>query len=240
MKQQEDRIKATAQAYTELRKLILLGEAVIDSDSQRNDKILQCYHQSFADLDILSAKSKLDILSNGCGATYSGCETTALYNSCLEPYSTANTSVTLLTESKEYSSSQSRFDISVKDGKKSVSNSCIVPYGTFSSEMYTTASHEKSMERLKNEIKRAKLNPVKAIEVLGDNLDLLLSPGDMTSDRQRKSWHWFSLGFINTEKNNNLEHLEASNWLLSDEEILRYHRDLQIHIAKILVKILLL
>lgn len=36
VKQQEDRIKATAQAYTEQRKLILLGEAVIDSDSQRN------------------------------------------------------------------------------------------------------------------------------------------------------------------------------------------------------------
>lgn len=38
VKQQEDRIKATAQAYTctEQRKIILLGEAVIDSDSQRN------------------------------------------------------------------------------------------------------------------------------------------------------------------------------------------------------------
>lgn len=106
LKQQEDRIRATAQAYTEQGKLILLGEAVIDSDSQRNEEILPCDHQSFADLDILSAKSKLNILSNGCGATYSGCETTALYNSCLEPYSTANTSVTLLTDSKEYSSSQ--------------------------------------------------------------------------------------------------------------------------------------
>lgn len=71
-------------------------------------EILPCDNQSFADLEILSAKSKLNILSNGCGATYSGCE--------------------------------------------------------------TTASHEKSMERLKNEIKRAKLNHVKAIEVLGDNL----------------------------------------------------------------------
>lgn len=149
VKQQEERIKATAQAYTEQRKLILLGQAVIDSDSQRNEDILQCDHQSFTDLDILSAKSKLNILSNGCGATYSGCETTALYNSCLEPYSTANTSETLLTESKEYSSSQFRFDISLKDGKKSVSNSCIVPYGTFLSEMYTTALHEKSMGRLK-------------------------------------------------------------------------------------------
>lgn len=218
VKQQEDRIKATAQAYTEQRKNILLGEAVIDSDSQRNEEILPCDHQSFADLDILSAKSKLNILSNGCGATYSGCETTALYNSCLEPYSTANTSVTLLTESKEYSS---RFDISVKDGKKSVSNSFIVPYGTFSSEMYTTASHEKSMERLKNEIKRAKLNPVKAIEVLGDNLDLLVSPGDMTSDRQRKSWHWFLVlltqkritapDLPSTGRVADFLHLEASN-----------------------------
>lgn len=174
----------------------------------------------------------MDILSNGCGATYSGCETTALYNSCLEPYSTANTSLTLLTESTEYSSSQSRFDIPVKDGKKSVSNSCIVPYGTFSTEMYTTASHEKSMETLKNEIKRAKLNPVKAIEVLGDNLDLLVSPGDMTSDRQRKSWHWFLVlltqkritapNLPSTGRVADILHLEASNWLLSDDEILRY------------------
>lgn len=36
VKQQKDRKKATAQAYTEQRILILLGEAVIDSDSQRN------------------------------------------------------------------------------------------------------------------------------------------------------------------------------------------------------------
>lgn len=86
VKQQEDCIKATAQAYTEQRKRILLGEAVIDSDPQRNDDILPCDHQSFADLDILSAKSKSYIVSNGCGTTYSGCETTSLYNSCLEPY----------------------------------------------------------------------------------------------------------------------------------------------------------
>lgn len=114
--------------------------------------------------------------------------------------------------------------------------------------MYTTASHENSMERLKSEIKRAKLNPVKAIEVLRDNLDLLVSPGDMTSDRQRKSWHWFlvlltqkiitapDLHEPSTGRVADILHLEASNWLLSDEEILRYHKDLQIHIAKILVK----
>lgn len=70
---------------------IFLGEAVTDSDSQRNREILPCVLQSFADLDIhvLSAKSKFVILSNGCGSiiikkkngcgtTYSGCETTEL------------------------------------------------------------------------------------------------------------------------------------------------------------------
>lgn len=158
-----------------------------------------------------------------------------------------HTSVTLLTESKEYSSRQSRFDISVKDGETYVSYSCIVPYGVFSSGMYTTASHEKSMEifTCKNEIKRDKLNPVKAIEVLGDNLDLLVSPGDMTSDRQRKSWHWFLVLFTqkiiaapdlpSTGRVADILHLEASNWSLSNEEILKYHRDLQIHIAKMLL-----
>lgn len=105
VKQHEDRIKATTQAYTEQGKLILLGQGVIDSDSQRNEEILSCVLQSVGDLDILSAKSKFDILANGCGATYSGCDTIELYNSCLEPYSTANISVTLLTECKEYSSS---------------------------------------------------------------------------------------------------------------------------------------
>lgn len=84
--------------------------------------------------------------------------------------------------------------------------------------------------------------------MLGDNLDLLVSPGDMTSDRQRKSWHWFlflltqkritgpDLHVPSTGRVADVLHLEASIWLLSDEEILRYHKDLQIHIAKILVK----
>lgn len=68
----------------------------------------------------------------------------------------------------------------------------------------------------------------------------------MTSDRQRKSWHWFlvlltqkritALDLPSTGRVADILHLEASNWLLSSEEILRYHRDLQIHIANILVK----
>lgn len=88
--------------------------------------------------------------------------------------------------------------------------------------MYTTASHEKLMGRLKNEIKRAKLNPVKAKEVLGDNLDLLVSLGIMTSDRQRKSWHWFLVlltqkritapDLPSTGRVAYILHLEASNW----------------------------
>lgn len=61
--------------------------------------------------------------------------------------------------------------------------------------------------------------------MLGDNLDLLVSPGDMTSDRQRKSWHWFLV--LLTQKR-----ITAPD-LLSNEDILKYHRDLQVHIAKI-------
>ncbi|XP_062597660.1 uncharacterized protein LOC134259070 [Saccostrea cucullata] len=249
VKQQEDKIKETAKAYTEQRKLILLGEAVINSDSQRKEEVLPSVYNTsnYADLDILSAKSKLHILSNGCGATYSGCETTALYDSCLEQYSTctANTPVTFLTESKKYYSST---DNSVKHCEISIDSSCIIPTGTFSSEIYrySTASHEKSMERLKKEVNKAKQNPVKAIEVLGDNLDLLVSPGDMTSDRQRKSWHWFLVlltqkritapDLPSSGKVADILHLEASSWLPSNEEILRYRHDLQIHVAKILVK----
>lgn len=41
VKQHLERKIATAQAYTEQRKLILL-EAVIDSDSERNEEILPC------------------------------------------------------------------------------------------------------------------------------------------------------------------------------------------------------
>lgn len=82
--------------------------------------------------------------------------------------------------------------------------------------------------------------------MLGDNLDLLVSPGGMTSDRQRKSWHRFLVlltqkritapNLPSTGKVADILHLEASNWLPSNEDILRYHKDLQIHVAKILVK----
>lgn len=82
--------------------------------------------------------------------------------------------------------------------------------------------------------------------MLGDNLDLLVSPGVMTSDRQRKSWHRFLVlltqkritapNLPSTGKVADILHLEASNWLPSNEDILRYHKDLQIHVAKILVK----
>lgn len=68
----------------------------------------------------------------------------------------------------------------------------------------------------------------------------------MTSDRQRKSWHRFLVlltqkritapNLPSTGKVADILHLEASNWLPSNEDILRYHKDLQIHVAKILVK----
>lgn len=40
---------------------------------------------------------------------------------------------------------------------------------------------------------RRKDNPCIPIEILGDNVDILITPANMTSDRQRKSWHWFLL-----------------------------------------------
>lgn len=70
----------------------------------------------------------------------------------------------------------------MKDGKKYVFNFCIVFYGIFFLEMYIIVLYEKLMERFKNEIKRVKLNFVKVIEVLGDNLDLFVSLGDMMFD----------------------------------------------------------
>lgn len=50
--------------------------------------------------------------------------------------------------------------------------------------MYIIVLYEKLMERFicKNEIKRDKFNFVKVIEVLGDNLDLFVSLGDMMFD----------------------------------------------------------
>lgn len=66
--------------------------------------------------------------------------------------------------------------------------------------------------------------------MLGDNIDLLVSPGEMTSDRDRKSWHWFLV--LLTQKKNyppdlpstgrvvDILHLEASNWLPSNEDML--------------------
>ncbi len=84
------------------------------------------------------------------------------------------------------------------------------------------------------------------IEIIGDNVDIMVSPGTLTSDRQRKSWHWFLL-LVNQKRVFNTQlpcekplrnvlHVPTSKWLPSNEEMKDLHSNMQHHVARMLLK----
>lgn len=80
----------------------------------------------------------------------------------------------------------------------------------------------------------------------GDNVDVSIVLSYMTSTNQRKSFHWFlMLGIEKRVLNNTLSNdrpkcdirdLPSSSWLLDQEELLTYERDINFHIVQILLK----
>lgn len=86
------------------------------------------------------------------------------------------------------------------------------------------------------------------IEVLGDNLDITVSPTKMTMDNQRKSLHWF-LVMVKQKRvtyedvhvadqvlQKPLEEASTADWIPSNIVIENLESDFQHHISKILLK----
>ncbi|XP_056016938.1 uncharacterized protein LOC125674871 [Ostrea edulis] len=112
--------------------------------------------------------------------------------------------------------------------------------------IYSSGNQGKVVSFLKEKIRKTKENPSPPIEILGDNVDILVSPANMTLDRQRKSWHWFLL--LATQKRitdkdlptdeslADVETIDSCEFVPSEDEIEEYQKNTQFHVAKILTK----
>ena len=114
--------------------------------------------------------------------------------------------------------------------------------------MTVQATQERTEKCLHNVLRKVKEDPGVATECIGDNLDILVSPSTMTSERQRKSWHWFLavtpvkriLGheLSNSAPKQDIIKVENLAWLPTTEEMAEYTKNLCFHVSKVLVKYL--
>jgi len=98
---------------------------------------------------------------------------------------------------------------------------------------------------------RGDINPVKnvkRIEVLGDNLDLTITPAHMTVDRQRKSLHWFLLMVKQnrvcyedaTDPSNdpqpNIMDIGTQTWVPDEDQRQHLKQNFIFHVSQVLTK----
>jgi len=89
------------------------------------------------------------------------------------------------------------------------------------------------------------------IEILGDNLDLTITPAHMTINKQRKSLHWFllmvkknrvtyaDLKQTNNQHNSIQKHIldvDTSEWVPSTDQIHHLKQNMIFHVSKVLLK----
>ena len=108
------------------------------------------------------------------------------------------------------------------------------------------ATQEKTLHIQNSVIEKTRKSLKPGTEILGDNFDLMVSPSSMTTDKQRKSWHWFLvlesvkrvLGthLPNDKPKDNLLEKDLVNWLPSVKEMTKYEEDLQFHVVSVLIK----
>lgn len=125
---------------------------------------------------------------------------------------------------------------------------------TFGHQLNTSYTNSNS-DRCSASIRQGKLGSLQNIrgppipfEVLGDNLDLLKTPSDMTMVRQRESWNWFLLLAAqkrilgphppNDRPKANICQLSISEWLPTIDELDNYQSNIHHHISATLVKYL--
>lgn len=85
---------------------------------------------------------------------------------------------------------------------------------------------------MKKIVKDAELCPVTPLKILEDNVDVMVSPANMTVERHRKSWHWFrilatqkrvtDLSLPSCNRQNDILKLNPVTWLPNCSEIQDY------------------
>ena len=240
--QQEEIIKDTVGKYVDQRKEIMTATEII-KDYEEIQDFMQLPVQP--EKEFLNNRTDLspELLSNGCGAHLKNAFITVdLWDSSNKvfPSAKADTDVTFsmnFTFHPVTSAGQKPETVlfNIRENKKS--NTGII---------YSSGMQEKIVSFSKEKILKAKEYPCVPIEILGDNVDILVSPANMNLDRQRKSWHWFLL--LATQKRitdeslptdkpiADIETMSSCEFLPSQTGIIDFQKNMQFHVARILTK----
>lgn len=100
----------------------------------------------------------------------------------------------------------------------------------------------------KSNVVRNNISNAKPIEILGDNIDVTITPAKMTIEKQRKSLHWFltmakqkritaadGMDLATTEKCDILQ-MPTCSWLPTMEQLDSLRENIVFHVAHILLK----
>lgn len=110
------------------------------------------------------------------------------------------------------------------------------------------SSHESAAEtRMDTDDEDHHKRPAQPIEILGDNLDITISPSKMSLQKQKKSFHWFLVLVkekqITSEESKvplelpmDFPSLNAVNWIPSREKMNSLMANFRFHVASVLLK----
>lgn len=236
---QEEKIDNTVTRYVSERREIMTCEKIIkdyeDSTYQPSEKV----EGPIQSPSIPVCNMHCTLLSNGCGAQLNAFTTLELWDCSRTAFSSTKFS-SEVTFSMNY---RNMHTTGAMQKPETVVFDTRVNKVSNTETLNSLGNQENVVAYLKKKMLRRKDNPCIPIKILGDNVDILVSPANMTSGRQRKSWHWFLL--LATQKKTDqelptdkpvadIETISSYVFLPSKVEILDFQKNLQFHVARIL------
>lgn len=242
---QEERIDNTVARYVSERRDIMTCEKIIKDYEDTTYQLTEKVEGPIQSPRIPVCNMHCTLLSNGCGAQLNAFTTLELWDCSRTAFSSTKLS-SEVTFSMNY---RNMHTTSAMQKPETVVFDTRVNKVSNTETLNSSGNQENLVAYLKKKMLRRKDNPCIPIEILGDNVDILITPANMTSDRQRKSWHWFLL--LATQKriidqelptNKPVADIETisscvffpSKVEILDFQILDFQRNIQFHVARIL------
>lgn len=237
---QEERIDNTVARYVSERRDIMTCEKIIKDYEDTTYQLTEKVEGPIQSPRIPVCNMHCTLLSNGCGAQLNAFTTLELWDCSRTAFSSTKLS-SEVTFSMNY---RNMHTTSAMQKPETVVFDTRVNKVSNTETLNSSGNQENLVAYLKKKMLRRKDNPCTPIEILGDNVDILITPANMTSDRQRKSWHWFLLlatqkRIIDQELPTNkpvadIETISSCVFFPSKVEILDFQRNIQFHVARIL------
>lgn len=186
---QEERIDNTVARYVSERREIMTCEKIIKDYEDTTYQLTEKVEGPIQSPRIPVCNMHCTLLSNGCGAQLNAFTTLELWDCSRTAFSSTKLS-SEVTFSMNY---RNMHTTSAMQKPETVVFDTRVNKVSNTETLNSSGNQENLVAYLKKKMLRRKDNPCIPIEILGDNVDILITPANMTSDRQRKSWHWFLL-----------------------------------------------